>query len=552
MYAPLSKFFHEKYTPKMNPVLAGGLAVEHLKHVESWVSNMIHSALEGCDERFKFVGMTRCDAEAAYRSLTRKRTNKKKQTCRREFEMAHSSVFMTELNFTWDGIRLRSRPMLLPYVKAGGLLQITGSQYAIFPVLTDKTFSPGENSLYLPLSGTRQNYFRAHHPYITNDNITREWVVYSTLHHNTAKKGKVSVRGECALAHYLFAKYGVKETFRKYGNCNTVMIHQQGENDFDVSLYPDSDWVVCRTMGAPPQGIIAKNSYIPSGLIVCIPRPEFTPMVSFLIAGLFHVVDLFPQNILADYIYKPQSEFEVADELRMWRVLLGRLLWGDVSEGKLEEDINSHIGSLDMYIDAMSRSTLADDNIFVENFYDLLAHIVETFAERIIGSADNISSMYDKSLTLLRYVCFPITEAFFTVRYRIPKNSTYNTPDEIDSVLNKILIPELIISINNKHGEVVPISTCSDNMVLSVTSTVIPQRNSSGGKKGRTKISLQDPTKHLHASVAEIGSHLCMQKADPTGQGRLNTFANVTPTGDVLRHEAFRELLDSAQEIIKR
>jgi len=63
---------------------------------------------------------------------------------------------------------------------------------------------------------------------------------------------------------------------------------------------------------------------------------------------------------------------------------------------------------------------------------------------------------------------------------------------------------------------------------------------------------LNDPSKRLHVSVAEVGGYSNLPKSEPSGRSRLNPCVRIDDKGVVIRNPERIEMLDSIQEMIRR
>jgi hypothetical protein len=102
------------------------------------------------------------------------------------------------------------------------------------------------------------------------------------------------------------------------------------------------------------------------------------------------------------------------------------------------------------------------------------------------------------------------------------------------------------------HGEVSTISSPGDNKAFKITSILVPQSGSSrlGSRKDRAVIN--DPSKRLHVSVAEVGGYANLPKSEPSGRSRINPHLQVDVKGVVMRNPTHAALLDGIQEQIRR
>ena len=102
------------------------------------------------------------------------------------------------------------------------------------------------------------------------------------------------------------------------------------------------------------------------------------------------------------------------------------------------------------------------------------------------------------------------------------------------------------------HGEVSTVSSPGDNKAFKITSLLRPQSESSklGNKKDRG--AMDDPTKRLHISVAEVGGYSNLPKSAPDGRSRVNPCVQMDSKGVVLRDPELAEILDPIHEVFRK
>lgn len=522
---------------QFNPLITEGLAVEYLKHVEPYLDNRIRCLSRDFPPGLTYDGMSQCTPEETYKEITRRKNNKQ------QYEIAPSDIYMVKLHFSWQGKKLFPRNIFLPFVRSGGLMYLRGALFAVNVVLADKSISVGANNLFIPIDKDKITFERLVQNIYINGVRDSVYVVWAKIYKRSAKslkaQGKLLMKANSTMAHYLFAKYGVTETFRRYAGINVDIGYSDTINE---TTHPPSEWNICKSTGIKPAGL-GRVAYTPSEIRLAVKTAHWNTTVSGLIAGFFYCVDFFPDRIKPEWI----------DATNLWCILLGHVIFAsDVSEGKLADDIKPHMESIDTYLDANTQSNLMEGGIYVNDFYDFMAHIIETFADRIMKSSDSVATMYGKRLTLLRYILSPITIALNKWVFALKHNKFVLSEDSINDKMNKMLKPELIMSINHQHGEVRPISSSSDNKMFNITTTLVMQTNSSGISRSNAKDSLVDPSKFLDASVAAVGQYAVVQKSEPSGRGRLNPTLKPDPQGNINPDPVDQELLDSVQVKIRR
>ena len=258
-----------------------------------------------------------------------------------------------------------------------------------------------------------------------------------------------------------------------------------------------------------------------------------------MIAGFYYLADHFPRDVKADLV----------DDNRLWMVLMGHVIWsGNVSAGKLYSDIKDHIDSLDSYMDNVYSHKLRALGYECRDIYQLFFRITSTFNYWLLQADDLVSTMYEKELSILPFVCYEPISAINNLYFQLnaAKKKPF-TSKKITTLMAKNLKQGMIFKLNKDLGSVATISASGDNMALKVTNTLTPQNKSSkGGSK--TRANLKDPTKRLHASIAEVGAAWAQPKSDADGRSRVNPTLQIGPTGLVLKDPKYIDLIENVQK----
>lgn len=544
----------EDQMPKFNPLIANGLAVEQMKEVENYIDQIFRCAALGFPPGLRYEGYVRCTPIEEYNEITHKRNNK------RLCEIARSDLYLVKYNFSYTQNgkteALYPRYLYLPFVNDAGIITLRGSRFMISPVLADRAISVEMDNIFIPLNCAKLKFEKVvqHFKIVNAEGQETVDVVWSPVHNLMGKGRKDGQRptidAYSTLAHYLFCYYGIHETFNRFANTQVVI----GGEEVNETAYPSSKWIIFSPIQLKPRGVRDKF-YVSSNIRLAIPRDRYNLLTKSLIGGFFYVVDHFPDRVIPEYIAAPGSEVgDLEAEKSLWMVLLGHIIFAsESSEGELINKIREHLGSLDEYIDEMIQDNLRRDGVVVDNIYSLFVHIIETLPSRLLSAGDNVASMYGKRLTVIHYVLFDIIKAIMTVRFKLQSAIKKKplTLDDINKIMNRELGRDLITQINRKHGEVTSISSPGDNKIFKITSNVVMQTKSgSGGRK--TKANLSDPSKALHASIAEVGSFSNLPHSDPTGRSRISPYLMLEDDGMIKRNPEFIELLESVQALIQK
>ncbi len=562
----LAKYVSE-ITPSLNPVLADGLATAHMPYAEQFLLEIFKTIQSTYPEGLVFKGSRRCTLQEEYVEslhLKRPRLGGKRHS-RYTMEMAVSNLYLVRYDFEYKGEPLKPVYLYLPFVGPGGSIMLAGSQFIISPTLSDRIFTIGEDSIFVKLIRDKLNIYRRSGHYRANVLVPIEGkpmhvshretcqFTHSPIHHKQGAKSKnqssgggQSNRPETCLTHYLFCKYGVIETFRKFAKCEIGL-----GVDITESQYPPTEWVICSTQGNPLT-LSGRNGYLATQVKIAVPISAYTAKVKSMIASFFYVIDHFPHMFNVG-----KNETHLIDDYRKWRAVLGIIINGhDAQFISLLNEMDNHIESLDDYIDEIVQAKLKLLGLQIRDFYEFCDLINENFNKWILNNADKINSMHDKELTILYNVLFDITSEIFRSAYKIKATASTKKPltaKEIETIFKKHLKKGIIYPLRNSHPEVATIAYSGDNKVFKVTTTIIPQTsggNNKSGKKGGKRGMVGDPTQRLHISIAEHASFSAMPKRDPSGRGRLNPFTLINENGVLVRNPKYIELTDSVQKDI--
>lgn len=517
--------------PKLNPMLANGLAVRHMKDIEPFIDSIFRSVAPSFPPGLVYLGSKRCDPLQEFNQTTRQTKN------RRSFNIARSYMSMVEYSFEFNGEPIR-RYLQIPFVDDAGTIYISGSRFVISPVLADRVISIGLEDVFVRVFKTKLTIKREAYYYVADGHQEDVHVAYSRIHNNKPTGGgKTAIKLNHTLMHYLLCKYGFSGVFERFCGFKPVIGYQELENK---ELYPQKDWVICRSS----QKLRSLRSGLsPTEIRIAIPREKYTPSVKNLVCGFYYVADKFPHRVQVEYV----------ENTALWMLLLAHGIWpGDHSEGKLYQDITIHFQSLDIYLDAYSSEKLKEINLPCKDIYELFFTIIDRFTSWMLTSPDRVSTMYDKELNVLMFVCSDFINAINHWSFKLTSASNKElTYKSVVGLMNQYLKTGIAYKLKDTHGEVSTTSTSGDNKALKITHMLVPQTKSTKRTKSGA-VALDDPSLRLHVSIAEVGGCFSMSKSAPDGRSRLNLYLQVGPTGLVIRNEELRPLTDSVQELIRR
>lgn len=531
-------------TVAINPLIGNGMATYHIPGAQAYIYKAFKSVERDFPKGLRFVEGVRCTPEEEFEVQTKKRQNKAgKSGSRRTYDVAPSDLFMMRYQFSYNGEMLEPRHILLPYVHTGGMITISGSKWVISPVLVDRVISVGLSNVFVQLNKTRLIFKRVAHRFLLGTVEESVQVVWSKVHQGN-RTGRTS-KALTTMMHYLLCKYGFSKTFASFGNCHPVVLEQ----DTDMRQYPEEDWVICQSSRISLMKA-GRSKYERSTLRLALRRSELSQKVILMLGGFFYVVDHFPLRV----------DSKTLDSKRMWTILLGELIPGESEHsGHLHDEAEKHLRSLDKYIDSWTDEKLKNIGMPVDNIYQLFSIIIGHYNEWLLGGSDKVATMYDKEFSILFYVLYNVTSAINNLYFRLKaaeeKAMNANkelTKENIEGIMFDLLKTGLIFNINKGHGEVSTISSSGDNMAMKMTSVLVSQTNSNQASPNRDRASTNDPSRHLHSSIAEVGSAWNLPKSSPYGRDRVNPTVAIDSNWVVQRKPQFVDMLDNTQNKIRR
>lgn len=544
----LFKFSHDRHSPVFNKDVVRGIACKDVPYAKEYIDNIIRCGESQYPAGFEYVRSERCTPLEVYNVITRPRSGNT-----RTFDIAQSSVYLVKYLFRNEGRDLAPMYMYLPYVRQAGMLDISGKQFAVSPVMGDIAFEVEENGVFIripraPISFNRENY-----TILVDDVRVKGDVVHSLLHNKGGKKSRN--RSDLirighvfsSLPHYLFCKYGLQGAFEKYTGTRPIVMHAE---DYDEAKYPADHWVKVTSMRKAPPGINPRRNYemIATDLVMLVDRGSWSDLAKSFATGFFYVIDHFPDHV-------PEDLNELMGLTYHWKVWMAFILWGENNNyGRLVDDVEIHLNSLDGYVDQETIKTLQSVQVSCRDLYDLMAYIMREMQNMLDKNRGREACLYNKRLEVLRYLLRNINNSMFEFLFKISGNSRKILTDrEFEDTLRKHFNPWLIHGISSaaEHPEVSSVSNPSDNMFFKITSTIIQQNDTHGRGKGQDAKPI-GPTMYLDASYAAVSGFGVLRKSAPYGNNTFNPCITLSDDHQTEENPEFADLLNGVQRLIQR
>ena len=238
-----------------------------------------------------------------------------------------------------------------------GMMYIKDKRSMIRKVILEKTFSRvnDKDKDGLTISPTRANLtFNRRHTYRATSYVTGEfyshWLVIAKLFHGSFN----TKSGNTTIVHYMLAKFGFLGTLKRFGISKNDISFVEMVGD-DTQKY---EYFAGKAFDDPVAG---------PGLFLRVKKTIFNDDQSFkFVVNLLYAVSFFNiQNIENVYV----------DKGSVWKVILGIILFNDRAEPKAYSNAESHIKTVDHFIDPLTKRRFNTFGVIVDDIYDVLVYI---------------------------------------------------------------------------------------------------------------------------------------------------------------------------------
>lgn len=514
--------------PKFTPEIAEGYAVSQMAKNEEYIDRLFQQIAQNLPPNVKYHSPPRRLSPLEEFNIVK---SSRRGGTRNIYDVAKSDVYMMAFRFSVDGVEVVHN-MYMPFVSTGGIITIKNARFSISPVIADVALSVRGDSIFIIMNRAKLTFKK----FSGNINVDGErestYIVWSQVY-NIKTRSTLSTLG-----HYLFAKMGVTKAFKRLGaDVKAIPI-----NEVSSEHYPIDKWVTISSAG---RKFGARSAFVSrSEIALMVPRHQYNHVVKTLAATFFYIADIYPERVTIHDL----------DSTNIWRILLGKVLFqpGD-SDGKILNQINTHISSVDGYVDGLVQEWLADGGYpGITNIYDLFFLLIDIFPTAVANTSDTISSLYGKRLVVNRYVNEDIINGISSVLFAVQKQMNAKgevKPKDLQTFLSRNLKFNQILRINSGHSEVKSVSSASDCLLHKITSITLLQTETTTGNGSSSTF---DDSKVADASILTHGAVMNLPSKDPTGRSRLPGCARIDESGTFILDPAHREIIEDVQRKVKR
>jgi len=508
--------------PQVNKQVCEGLAVSQMDEMESYIDEIWSAASDSFPGSLRYVGYDRCTPHEAFRELTRPKRN---------IDLAYSTTYTCMYKFTFEGKPIKSKFLDLPYVKKGSLMYLRGTRYKVAPILGGAVFNTEEDKIFMWTPRFRMQFLKMSTAFVKDDAVVHTDTVYTPLYNLNSNKASSL---NSTIVHYLLTEFGLTGMFK---TCFGVDV-KVGGAELDHYL-KDPDYKVYRSRKLPLSGRGA-NSYVGNELRIVIPSQIDERTLDSVIGGIFYIVDTYPLAVSVEDVDNPE----------LWINLLHHFIFatGAGSETAYKE-ISTHLDSIRQYTDTITLKILRMAGIEVSNFYELLVYIVKNFSDILLNN--DVASMYDKELTVVKHIAFNIVGGIFKLMFEL--NKLKDEKLHAQAIITKMAVKlrrDAVLSVSGIGGLSADSVAC-DCMPYAATCNMEPQsKASSSATKGKQRKSTNDRSALVNASQAEVAVYQCMSKSEPSGRGKTNFFVRLRGNRKIVAKPHLEKHMTELQRLI--
>jgi len=432
--------------PKISKKIVEGTAKEVLKYAPMYLNNITEHSIRSVPEfvDFKYVGYRHVQPNEEYKITYANKENKT------PFDLATSDIYLIELMFTYQGQPI-NRMVYLPFAKAGNLMKMSGVEYHIVPVLSDTVLSPSHKDVFMRIHENKVYFRNVGKNFIVNGVKQHGHLIHSDIFRVNKKYVDDNLGKQfSATALYLLARYGLKQALQKFTGIMEVIVTTDDET---ANKYRNDKYVVYESIKIKPKGLKGEG-YVGHNvkIIISANNSHYNQYTENLIFGLIYTLDILPEH--AEEFVTIFNDNNAEDETFYWKVMLGRVAYMNAySVHRIIKDIEEHFMSLEGYMDSETKQKLSNAGMVINDFFDLLALILENYNIWLINSKEYNSDINNRYIDILYYLFHDTIVGFNRVTLAINKRLSKKTPSfkEVQKLLQDHVRSKKVFSLTKSR-----------------------------------------------------------------------------------------------------
>lgn len=485
--------------PKMNKDICNGLATIQMKAAETHIRNVWKVATNNLLPGLSYLGTKRCTPEEEFAENIRK--NKARA---RYIDVARSDYYKIKSSFNFNGTPINVYQSIL-FVGQAGRFHLRGSEYQITPAIGGAVYNIESDKMFMDLIRDRMTFESIPTALKKNRRVIHSKSVTSGFW--KVKKPSDKSKYSFCMAHYLFAKYGLRETFKRFFDVEDVKI-----GGLELMDYLDNpDWCVYTTAGINPKEVANNRDFQINPLHIAIPTDKSSLFFDTLMGALFYIVDRCSTTVTV----------EDAESTELWTSLMHRFIFRTpgMDVGGFEK-MEKHLINVTQYIDPLVKQNLNQNDIMVNDFFEFTAYMVKNFNDIMVNTKFN--SMYDKELKTMKHVMYPVVNEIFNLMFDFQSKGPIMTKNAVEQAFRKI--QQESITRCTSTGVVNTNPLASECMLIGGTNLMVPQSKASSSDGSNHGSKLASDNILIDSSLTQVSTARMPSKSDPSSRSCLSPF----------------------------
>jgi hypothetical protein len=292
-------------------------------------------------------------------------------------------------------------------------------------------------------------------------------------------------------------------------------------------------------------------NYRPHGIKILVPKDKVTPTLESIVGSLivsFDLVNLYSKDIV-NVIDNPKKE------KIFWKAILGKVIYkNNYTLSRLLKDMDEFLDVVKGYIDEIIYEKLKENNIIVNDFYELIFHIIDKFNHYVLIGEERSASIDTRYIDINYYILFELISGINKTLYSINKEYSRKklTTKDINKIFNNHWSSRKIFNLikNGVNIALNLVDYSGDNYYWKITSLLHDQNQGQGVKKHKDN-AFPKSTRQIHAEDLIMGNVLYLSKKAPSPRFKINPFAKIDFTTGKFITDDVRDTLEVLNKLLE-
>lgn len=392
----------------------------------------------------------------------------------------------------------------LPYLK-DRMLVINGNKYGLRRGIVESVFNSIPNGITARVIRGPMHFTRRKDQFRMTSAVTNEYYTESIIEAQVyLKSGAAKKAISTTIVHYFLCKFGFGGTIGMFGLSTNDITFVDEITGSDTGVY-EYYHANNRKQTNIKVFLKVKKSLLENSVI------------RKLVANILYVATYFARHT-AEELLDPQA-------IR-WRVMMGAILHPDILvEAQAKNQIDSHIDSLDKYLDPDTKQRLHEKGITVNSVYDMFLYIFNQLDWILTNTTpQNLEHKKIDVMTgiLVKAIVTPVFKRFYRAQQRVKK---VDDRESRRTILK--LSPHMMRGINTSPNVIPQPAVYNGNWLMAVG---VAKTRDNGTAKSQ-----QDPGMRFHPSNAWVESIVAFSGQSPGITGSINPFLQIDSSGNIIK-----------------